>query len=41
MNTLTNAKTTIPNKRGRDLKPGTLRSIIRDLGISRNDLDQA
>ena len=37
----TNAKTTIPNKRGRDLRPGTLRGIIRDLGIAKRDFDRA
>ena len=35
------ARTTIPNWRSRDLKPGTVRAILRDLGISRNEFEDA
>jgi predicted RNA binding protein YcfA (HicA-like mRNA interferase family) len=31
----------IPNWGSRDLKPGTIASILRQLGISRADFDQA
>ncbi|MBI4310507.1 MAG: type II toxin-antitoxin system HicA family toxin [Chloroflexi bacterium] len=34
-------RTTIPNWGNRDLRPGTVSSILRDLGIARNDFDQA
>lgn len=37
----TQSITSIPNWRGRDLKPGTIRAIIRDLGISKDDFDSA
>ena len=33
--------TTIPRHGNRDLPPGTLRAIVRDLGISRPDFDEA
>ena len=33
--------TAIPNQRGKDLKPGTIGSILRDLSISRRDFDRA
>ena len=36
-----NARTTIPNRGSRDLKPGTISAILRDLGISRGDLEDA
>ena len=35
------ATTIIPNWRARDLKPGTISAILRDLGISRRDFDRA
>ena len=35
------AHTTIPNWGNRDLKPGTLAAILRDLSISRRDFEQA
>jgi len=41
INASTHARTTIPNWGSRDLKPGTISSIIRDLGISRRDFDSA
>jgi len=33
--------TTIPRHANRDLPPGTLRAIIRDLGIPRHEFDEA
>ncbi len=41
MNTKGRAKTTIPNWRGHDLREGTIRGILRDLGISKDDFDRA
>ncbi|MCY4528452.1 MAG: type II toxin-antitoxin system HicA family toxin [Chloroflexi bacterium] len=41
INATTRNRSTIPNWRGRDLKPGTLRAIIRDLGISKDEFDRA
>ena len=41
VNVSTEATTSIPNWRARDLKPGTIARIIRDLGISRQDFDRA
>ncbi|MXX53360.1 MAG: type II toxin-antitoxin system HicA family toxin [Dehalococcoidia bacterium] len=35
------SKTSIPNWGGRDLSPGTISAILRDLGISRKDFDSA
>ena len=35
------SRTTIPNRRGKDLKPGTIGSILRDLGVSRDDFNRA
>ena len=35
------AMTTIPNWGGRDLRTGTIGVILRDWGISREELDQA
>ncbi|HIM62110.1 MAG: type II toxin-antitoxin system HicA family toxin [Chloroflexi bacterium] len=32
-------RTTIPNWRARDLKAGTISAILRDLGISRRDIE--
>jgi predicted RNA binding protein YcfA (HicA-like mRNA interferase family) len=36
-----NLFTTIPNTRGKDIAKGTLAAILRDLGITRKDLDAA
>jgi predicted RNA binding protein YcfA (HicA-like mRNA interferase family) len=36
----TRAKASIPNWRNRDLKPGTIAGILRDLGVSREDFEQ-
>ena len=41
VNVRTDATATIPNWRGKDLKPGTIAAILRDLGISREDFEQA
>ena len=35
----TRARTTIPNWGSRDLRQGTLRAILRDLGFSSDDFD--
>ena len=40
INSSTHARTTIPNWGRRDLKPGTISAIIRDLGISRQELER-
>ena len=40
INPTTHSRATIPNWRGRDLKPGTLRAIIRDLGILKDEFDR-
>ena len=37
----TRSTTAIPNWRGQDLKPGTIGSILRDLGISRDEFNRA
>ncbi len=37
----THARTTIPNWGSRDLKPGTVSAILRDRGISSNQLEDA
>jgi len=36
----TRARTTIPNWGNKDLKPGTISKILRDLGIQRYDFDK-
>lgn len=41
VNPSTKDETTIPNRGAKDLKPGTLAAILRDLKISRRDFDQA
>ena len=41
INTNTRTRTTIPNWQGRDMRTGTVRAILRDLAISRDDFDQA
>ena len=35
------ARTTIPNWGVRDLRPGTIGAILRDLGMSRAEFEQA
>lgn len=40
INTNSRARTSIPNWRGRDLKPGTISAILRDLGISRDEFNR-
>jgi len=40
VNSKTNARTTIPNWGSRDLKPGTISGILRDLGIRKEDFDK-
>ena len=40
-NDAANSTTAIPNQRGKDLKPGTIGSILRDLGVSRDDFNRA
>ncbi|MYD50973.1 MAG: type II toxin-antitoxin system HicA family toxin [Dehalococcoidia bacterium] len=40
-NDRTRSSTAIPNWGSRDLKPGTMRSILRSLGISRDEFDRA
>ncbi len=41
MNVRTRARTSIPYWGAKDLKPGTVAGIIRDLGISRKDFESA
>ena len=41
INVATDATTSIPNWRARDLKPGTIAAILRAPGISRDDFDRA
>ncbi len=40
-NPATRLNTVVPNWGSRDLTPGTLRSIIRELGILKRDFDNA
>ncbi len=40
-NDKTGATSAIPRHGSRDLKPGTLARIIKNLGISRDELDRA
>ena len=40
-NPATTRKTSVPNWGAKDLKPGTLAAILRDLQIDRRDFDQA
>lgn len=40
INLKTKARTTIPNWGNRDLKPGTISQILRDLGIKKEDFDK-
>ena len=40
VNDSTLSTTSIPNWRGRDLKPGTIRAILRDLGIPKDEFDR-
>ncbi|MDE2978324.1 MAG: type II toxin-antitoxin system HicA family toxin [Acidobacteriota bacterium] len=37
----TRMRTTIPNWGSRDLRPGTVRAILRDLGINRQEFERA
>ncbi|MDP2720023.1 MAG: type II toxin-antitoxin system HicA family toxin [Dehalococcoidia bacterium] len=37
----TRVRTTIPNWGSKDLKPGTVSKILRDLGIRKEDFDKA
>ncbi|MCH8832312.1 MAG: type II toxin-antitoxin system HicA family toxin [Chloroflexi bacterium] len=39
INITTHARTTIPNWGSRDLRPGTISAILRDLGISRSEFE--
>lgn len=41
INLSTHARTTIPNWGSRDLKPGTISAVLRDLGIDKRDFDRA
>ena len=41
VNLANDEETTIPNWGNKDLKPGTIAAILRDLGIDRGDFDQA
>ena len=41
INVQTDATASIPNWGSRDLKPGTLRAILRRLGISREEFERA
>jgi predicted RNA binding protein YcfA (HicA-like mRNA interferase family) len=41
INLSTHNRTTVPNWGHRDLKPGTVRGIVRDLGIAKKDFDHA
>ncbi len=41
INVDTTARTTIPNWGGHDLRPGAIGAILRDLGISRGEFEQA
>ncbi len=40
LNLSTGARTTIPNWGSKDLKPGTISGILRDLGIRREEFDK-
>lgn len=40
INPSTHARTTIPNWGNKDLKPGTLHGILRDLGISKEEFER-
>ena len=40
LNAKTGQRTTIPNWGSRDLKPGTISGILRDLGIRKEDFDK-
>lgn len=41
INPATNRSTVLPDWGGRDLKPGTLRSAVRQLGLDWNDFENA
>ena len=38
---LTGQRATVPNHGSRDLPPGTIRAIVRNLGIDKKDFDDA
>ena len=38
---VTGKRTTVPRRSGKDLPPGTVRTIVRDLGIDKSDFDKA
>ncbi|MCY4582270.1 MAG: type II toxin-antitoxin system HicA family toxin [Chloroflexi bacterium] len=40
-NPASGSRTTIPNWGGRDLRPGTVRAIVRDLRVDRGAFDRA
>ena len=40
-NSATGTRTTIPNWGARDLRIGTIRAIVRDLGLNKTAFDQA
>ena len=40
-NRVNGARTTIPNWGRKDLRPGTVRRILRDLGIDKAEFDRA
>ena len=40
-NTRTRSRTSIPYWSAKDMKPGTISRILRDLGVSRQDFDRA
>ena len=41
VNPVNEEETTVPNWGSKDLKPGTVAAILRDLEIDRRDFDQA
>ena len=40
LNVRTGTRTTIPNWGSRDLKPGTISGILRDLGVARDEFEK-
>jgi len=40
INSKTSDRTTIPNWGNKDLKPGTISQILKDLGIKKEDFDK-
>ncbi|MYB50057.1 MAG: type II toxin-antitoxin system HicA family toxin [Dehalococcoidia bacterium] len=41
INPRTRMRTTIPNWRGRDLRAGTVRGVVRELGLAKDEFDRA